>query len=85
MDYNKATVHLNKALALRNLGRNDDAIKCYRQAIEINPKNINAYIHLGMLLNDSDKKEAIRVFDKAITIDPQNADLFTNKGIILIS
>jgi len=38
-------------VALKDEGKNSEAIECYTKAIEINPNNALAYYNLGGLLN----------------------------------
>jgi tetratricopeptide (TPR) repeat protein len=60
-----------KGVALYNLGRYYEAIKCHDKAIEIDPKNTYAWHHKGNALRNSGKhNEAIESYDRAVKIDP---------------
>lgn len=55
----------NKGLALANLSRHKDALKCYDRAIELGYRKAN--LNKGVLLSELNKEyEAIECFDKLI-------------------
>jgi tetratricopeptide (TPR) repeat protein len=57
------------------------AIECYDKALEIDPKNADAWNNKGGALGSLGKhEEAIEYYDKALKIDPKNAMAWTNKG-----
>jgi serine/threonine protein kinase len=75
---------INKGHSLNSLGRFDEAIKCYEQALEINPQNVLAWNNKGASLNSLGRfDEALGCYDQAIKIDPQDADAWYNKGVSL--
>lgn len=64
MDPKDAHIYTNKGLALKNLGRNDDAIKCYYKAIDLDPSEVHARINLGSLLISLDRHdESLKLLD----------------------
>lgn len=55
-------------------GRNDDAVKFYRKAVEVDPKSFEAEISLGLLLARLGRAaEARPVLETATTLDPSPA------------
>jgi tetratricopeptide (TPR) repeat protein len=42
----------NKALALKHLNRNEEALECLNQAITANPHNVDMLINLGSVLHN---------------------------------
>ncbi|HSC07130.1 MAG TPA: tetratricopeptide repeat protein, partial [Steroidobacteraceae bacterium] len=46
------------------------ALADYRRAIELDPKNAEAYHWLGFALVDDDRDEALSLFEKALELDP---------------
>jgi tetratricopeptide (TPR) repeat protein len=68
------------------IGQNDEAIRCYKQAITINPNFADANYNMGISLkNRGDLKDAILSFKEAVRIKPDYADAFNNMGNTLIA
>ena len=67
------------ALGIRNY---DEAIRCYKEAIELNPNNAIAYYNLGVAysLGLQYYDEAIKCYNKAIELNLNDADLYYNLG-----
>jgi tetratricopeptide (TPR) repeat protein len=59
-----------------NLGQYDEAIACYRKAIELAPNHSTSYTNLGNTLGKKGlHEEAIAAYEQAITLAPQNDSL----------
>ncbi len=64
--------------------KDEEAIECYRKAIEIDPNNISMYNQLGLSLHAQGKdEEAIECYHKAMKIDPNDAFVHNNLGLSL--
>ncbi|MGA1826355.1 MAG: tetratricopeptide repeat protein [bacterium] len=62
-------------------GDHDRTMADYTKAIEINPKDADAYYHRGLILmNGGEYSQAIADFTKAIEIDPKYADAYNSRG-----
>jgi tetratricopeptide (TPR) repeat protein len=63
-------------------GQVDEAIACFKKAIEIDPKDALAHNSLGAILCDvkRDYDAAIACFKKAIALDPKHADAHAGLG-----
>ena len=72
-----------KGLALKDLGKYDQAIECLDRAIEIDA-NDKTYVHnKGIVLENLGKyDDALKYFDKAIEIDPKYLSAWNYKGIV---
>src|SRR5262245_37279973 len=67
-------VHYNLGAALADKGRLDEAIACYRKAIEIAPKDARAHHNLAAALAGKGQlDEAIASYRKAIELNPKSA------------
>jgi Flp pilus assembly protein TadD len=59
----------NQGLMLERSGRTAEAVEVFRQALEIHPGDIDAQIHLGLILRDLGRDdEANRAFLAALDI-----------------
>ena len=64
-------------------GDGKGALANYNKAIELNPKNSEAYYKRGLLKEALiDEKGAVEDFTKAIALDPKNIEAYLNRGII---
>ena len=67
------------ALPCSDKGQLDEAIACYRKAIELDPKYAKAHSNLGDALTAKGQvDEAIACFRKAIELDPKSASAHNN-------
>lgn len=73
----------NLATTLAGLGRKDEAIRVYQQAILMRP-DARSYICLGMLLDEKGAKlDAINCMQTALKWDPYNSDAHFKLGLLL--
>jgi Flp pilus assembly protein TadD len=63
----------------------DEAIRCYTEAIHLEPNLSEAYNNLGILLHEELKRyeEAEAAYRKAIELNPSEAKAYSNLGILL--
>ena len=58
----------------KDLKRYEEALETFQKAIEIEPKNVEAWIGKGKSLNNLKRyEEALETFQEAIEIEPKNA------------
>ena len=75
---------LNKGVSLAMLGRPEEAIEFYDNALKINPRDADAWANKGTALRRLKKLEqAIECHDEALEINPRLAMAWTNKGSAL--
>ena len=68
-----AEEYFNKGQNALSTGNYDEAIKCYKKTIELDPNFTNVYFFLGNAYFDKGMQEdAIREYKKAITVNPGN-------------
>ena len=71
--------HVNLGVAYYELGKHQEEIESYKQAIEINPDYADAHYNLGYTYDELGKyKDAIESYKQAIRIDPDYADAHYN-------
>jgi YVTN family beta-propeller protein len=74
----------NKGIALSNLGKFEEAIKCYDRVIEIDPDYFPVWNSKGNTLNYLGKiHEAIKSYNHVLEKDSQNIIAYYNKGLAL--
>jgi tetratricopeptide (TPR) repeat protein len=67
-----------------DLGRSEDALADYDQALALEPGHAAAHFGRGVTLADLGRSEdALAALDQAITLDPGNAAAHVNRGIAL--
>ncbi len=64
----------------------DEAIRCYRESLRIDPNNANVLNNLGTVYDSmKDYKGAVRMYHKALKIDPKSALVHKNLGTDLLA
>jgi tetratricopeptide (TPR) repeat protein len=77
--------HFNLAIALKDLGRLDEAEKHFRKCIALSPGNFEAISSLGIILRMQKKAdEAIRCFRQALDLNPAYAEAHCNLGLAMV-
>ncbi len=83
-DPRNSAAYTNLGWALRDLGRQDEALASYRTAIALNPQNAPACNNLGgLLLDQGHTAEAVTWFEKSNACDPRGVMAQTNLGTAL--
>ena len=79
-------IHYNLANALRDLGRLNDAVAGYRQALRLRPDYLKAFNNLGNVLREQGKlAEAVETYRAALAIRPDYAQGHHNLGVTLLA
>ena len=74
----------SKGLALKAVGRHDDAIQSYIAALKIDPKRADIWCNHGSILFATGRaKEALASFDKAVELEPDDKKAWCNRGVAL--
>lgn len=77
---------ISKARSLRQQGMNKKAIETYRQALQLDPDNIDVLNELGLThINIGEQGDAGVAFDLAIDINPKDYRGHSNKAEALIT
>jgi len=80
----EAVVHMTMAASRVHLNRIDEAAAEYREAIRLDPNNIEAYNNLGVILQQQGHlDEAEALFRKALVMHPDTCELQENLGTVL--
>jgi tetratricopeptide (TPR) repeat protein len=77
----RATVLLGKGQALLNLDSAEPALKCFDEALSLEPKNAEAFIRRGMALEKmQDWEQALESYDRAIEADQSMTVAYLYRG-----
>jgi tetratricopeptide (TPR) repeat protein len=80
----RTAVHYNLAKSLSDLGRPDEAVTHYREAVRLNPENASAWNNLAGLLNRGGKyDEALACLEKLLVLQPASPLVQNNSGVVL--
>jgi len=73
----------NKAVALGNMNKFDEALECLNELIKLNPTYEKGYFNKGFILlkSKNDKQSAFQIFDEVIRLKPTSSEAFKQKGI----
>jgi len=78
---NDAGAWINHGVSLHLGGREKEAIRCYDNALELDPRHPLAWHNKGISLNSLGRyEEAIHCFDKALELDPTLDAAWEKKG-----
>ncbi len=78
--------HNNLGVALQSKGRLDEALGHYRQALRLNPGDVEVHNNLGFALQAQGRlDEAIHHFHQALQVEPDFAEALYNLGNVLQS
>jgi tetratricopeptide (TPR) repeat protein len=82
-DYSKT--HNALGIALFRLGKAQEAMAQYEQALQINPENVEAHNNLGTaLIREGRIEDAIRHCTRALQLKPDDPDTLNNLGSALV-
>lgn len=74
-----ATINYNLGFTYRQMGNNNEAVNCFENVIEQNPKDVLAYNHLGAIhALQGDQSKAIEAYQRGLKFDPNHPILHFN-------
>lgn len=72
-------MQFNLGIAYSAVGKDKEALECYKKAIEMEARYVEAYVNLGNAYSNlGQDKEAIAAYKKAMTIAPLYAPIYNN-------
>jgi tetratricopeptide (TPR) repeat protein len=85
-DYRDLSIALNnKGYSYLRLNNLNEAIKCYEEAIRLNPQDPLSYLSYARALAPSDKNKAVEYFKKAIDLSPQDITVYRELSNLYIN
>ncbi len=82
-DPQNADIYFYKGTIFKETGDTVRALSAFQTATELNPKFYNAYVQIGLLLNNKNDKNAEKYFDNAIKVSPKPEDALYAKANLL--
>ena len=81
-----AAVWNKMGIAYQMMFNLQEATRCYRESLRIEPKNPNVLNNLGTVYDSvNDYRSAVRMYHKALKIDPKSALVLKNLGTDLLA
>ena len=75
--------HYNLGIALKDVGRLDDAAIHFQQCVDLDSNNVEAFNALGNILRIQDQHDrAVTCFERALAIQPTHADSRRNFSLV---
>jgi len=76
---------MNQGVEHGKSGHYAEALDCFNQAIQLNPKLAEAYANRGIVyFKQKNHSQALADYDKAIQLNPQCAEAYYSRGTIAI-
>jgi tetratricopeptide (TPR) repeat protein len=76
-----AAAHNDRGVALARQGRLDEAVACFRRALELRPSHGSARGNLGLVLAKQGRlAEAVACYEQALCFEPDTAETHVNLG-----
>ncbi|HRU78822.1 MAG TPA: tetratricopeptide repeat protein [Rectinema sp.] len=86
IDEENTSLWYNRGIVMSQIGDEEEAERCYRRAIQINPQDedsSSSYNNLAVcLINRGKLEEAIQYLEKAVQLDPQNKSASSNLRVV---
>ena len=79
-----AVAYVRRGSALADAGNLNGAIQLHLEAIQADPKGVQAYINLIQLYaRNGEIDKAIQAYHEAVALDPNRADCYYNYGVLM--
>ncbi len=75
-------VVLGRAVSMQRIGRNDEALASYEEALTTDPRNLEALTNMLGILNMQDRSTALDKLKQLSEVYPFNADIAAQLGMI---
>ena len=81
LNYNQERTHMLLGYTFKQLGKEDDAINCFSNSINVNPDFYESYVQLGQIFHLRKDTLAVVYYNNALRIDSNNSILLYNKAL----
>ena len=80
IEYNQAKTHMNLGYSFKQINRQESAIDCFLNALNIDPEYKEAYMQLAVIYHGELDSLAINYYNTAIKLDPKDETALYNKA-----
>ena len=81
IEYNQAKTHMLMGYAFKQLNQTDNAINCFRNAVNVDPEFKEAFVQLGQMFHMKGDTTAVVYYDNALNLDPADEMTLYNKAL----
>ena len=81
LDYNQERTHMLLGYTFKQLGKEEFAVNCFRNSINVNPDFYEAYVQLGQIFHFKKDTLAAVYYDNALRINPTDELILYNKAL----
>ena len=81
IEYNQAKTHMLLGYTFKQLQHEEQAINCFRNAINVNPEYKEAYVQLGQIYHFKKDTLAVVYYNNALSIDNRDELVLYNKAV----
>jgi len=81
IEYNQAKTHTLMGYAFKQLGQDDNAINCYRNAVNVNPEFKEGFAQLGDIFGLKKDTIAVVYYNNALQLDPTDELILYSKAM----
>ena len=81
ISYNQPRIHMLMGYAFKQLGKEEQAIDCFRNSINIDPEFREAFVQLGNIFHLRKDTSAIIYYDNALKLDSNDEITLYNKAL----
>jgi len=81
IEYNQAKTHMLMGYAFKQLAQDDNAINCFRNAVNVDPEFKEGFVQLGQMFHLKGDTIAVVYYNNALTLDPSDEMILYNKAL----
>ena len=85
IEYNQAKTHMLMGYAFKQLEQEDNAINCFRNAVNVDPGFKEAFVQLGQMFHMRGDTTAAIYYNNALNLDPTDEMILYNKAFFFQS
>ena len=81
IEYNKTKTHMLMGYAFKQLRQDDNAINCFRNAVNVNPEFTEGFVQLGQMFHIKGDTIAVVYYNNALQLDSTDEMALYNKAL----